>query len=75
VHCPSCACWYSLLTLAAVWKLFTLFPSSLPSSGSLLGPVQQTQEHRCHRSCRQGLQDGMHVSMEECADALGHYQI
>lgn len=27
-------------TFAAVWKLFTLFPSSLPSSGSLLGPAQ-----------------------------------
>lgn len=28
-------------TLAAVWKLFTLFPSSLPSSGSLLGPAHE----------------------------------
>ena len=29
-----------LVTFAAVWKLLTVFPSSLPSSGSFDGPVQ-----------------------------------
>ena len=32
-------------TFAAVWKLFTLFPSSLPSSGSLLGPTHVKPIH------------------------------
>ena len=34
-----CQVWNGrVITFAAVWKLFTVFPSSLPSSGSLEGP-------------------------------------
>ncbi len=31
-------------TFAAVWKLFTVLPRPLPSSGSLLGPVMEHQQ-------------------------------